>query len=355
VANVHCYASLITCEEQLETRGGRPRRHRPSSEIASIERSGGPLAVGIDIGGGSTKLGLVDDSGRVTALHRIPTDAQGTHLSAYLEELIETVCVLVRDAPHEVLGVGMSILGPLNAEGTGPFLSANAPGLVGVNFHDLIAEVLPVPVVINNDLTAHTLAEYYFGSGRGIRRFMCIPVGTGVGAGVVLNGRPLHLWGGTSGDSGRVILEPDADVACGGGVRGSAEALCGTAGIERMARERYGRPVPAHDIIAAARDRTDRVAMEIIESVGQYLGQLIANLYAIFFPDKVTLTGGTAEGGSVLLEACRQRFDEFSGNFMRMVHEAAPDQCSLLAIELGQVKGEAGVVGSVVELFHPEM
>jgi glucokinase len=320
-----------------------------------MNRSPQLYAVGVDIGGSSTKLGLVDASGEVTALRHIPTDAQGTRLSAYLEELIETVRLLVHNAPGEVLGVGMSILGPLNAEETGPFLSSNAPGLVGVDFRRPIAETLDVPVVINNDLTAHTLAEYYFGSGRGVRRFMCVPVGTGVGAGMVIDGRPLRLWGGTCGDSGRVILEPDANVQCGGGVQGSAEALCGVANIERMARERYGRRVPAHDIISAARHRSDEVAVAIIQSVGQRLGQLIADLYAIFFPDKVTLTGGVAEGGTVLLEACRQRFDEFSGKFMRMVHEAAPDQYAMLSIELGQVKVEAGVVGSVVELFHPEV
>jgi glucokinase len=318
-----------------------------------MEHQAGLYAVGIDIGGSSTKLALVDASGEITDLHRMPTDRQGAHLSAYLDELIETTRALMQSAPGEVAGVGMSILGPLNAEGTGPFLSANASGLVGVNFRDLIAEALSVPVIVNNDLTAHTLAEYGFGRGRGVRRFMCIPVGTGVGAGVVLNGKPLRLWGGTSGDCGRVILDPASDVACGCGVRGSAEALCGVASIERMARARYGRAVPASDVISAARGRSDETAVEIIQSVGRYLGQLVASLYAVFLPDRVALTGGIAEAGPVLVEACRQQFDEFSGEFMRMVHEAAPDQHAVLEIGLGKMKGETGVVGSVVELLHP--
>lgn len=319
-----------------------------------MEQRAGPYAVGIDIGGSSTKLALVDASGQITGLRRIPTDGQGARLPAYLDELIETARALMRSAPGEVAGVGMSILGPLNAAGTGPFISANAPGLVGVDFRGLIVERLAVPVVVNNDLTAHTLAEYHFGSGRGARRFMCVPVGSGVGAGVVLDGVPLRLWGGTSGDSGRVILDPGSDVVCGCGVRGSAEALCGVASIERMARERYGRAVPASDVISAARDGTDETAVAIIQTVGRHLGQLIANLYAIFLPDRVAITGGIAEAGTVLVEACRQGFDAFSGEFMRMVHEAAPDQHAMLEIRLGKMKGETGVVGSVVELLHSE-
>ena len=100
-----------------------------------------------------------------------------------------------------------------------------------------------LPVVMNNDLTAHALGEYFFGCGSGIERFMCMAVGTGLGAALIVEGKPLIIDGGNSGNTGLIILDPTAP-RDNNGIRGSAEGLCGVAGIERLARERYGRFVP---------------------------------------------------------------------------------------------------------------
>ncbi len=322
--------------------------------MVKMENSSLRYAVGIDIGGTTTKLGLVNSAGAVVNFHRIPTDSQGVCLSEFLDRIVEITRDLYRNSPGQVIGVGLSTLGPLNTERTGPFLSANAPILTQVNFRDLVVSALHCPVVVNNDLTAHALGEYYFGSGWGVRRFMSLALGTGVGTGVIIDGQPLRLWGGTAGDSGRMILDPNSEVRCGCGVAGSAEALCGTANIERLARERYGYFVSAHDVISKVRDGSDDIAVGIVREIGRYVGQLIASLYAIFFPDKVVLTGGTATAGFELLQACRTRFDELSGVFMQQVHHAASDQFEILKIEIGEMKESTGVVGSVVELFQED-
>ena len=316
-----------------------------------MENSSVRYAIGIDVGGTSTKLGLVDTMGKVSGFCRIPTDSQGVRLSAYLGEIVEIALELLKTAPGEVVGAGLSTLGPLNAEQTGPFLSSNALALTKVNFRDLITTALNCPVVINNDLTAHALAEYYFGSGQGVRRFMCVAMGTGIGTGVVIDGQAIRLWGGTAGDSGRVILDANAIVRCGCEVKGSAEALCGIANIERLALERYGYHVNASEVISKAREGNDEIAFKIMQEIGAYVGQLIASLYAIFFPDKVVLTGGTATAGNGLLQACRERFQELSGAFMHQVHNAAPDQFQVLDIEISRMTEDSGVVGSVAEIL----
>ncbi|RPI20392.1 MAG: ROK family protein, partial [Chloroflexota bacterium] len=122
--------------------------------------------------------------------------------------------------------------------------------------------------------------------------------------------------------------------------------------IQRLALERYGYEVSANEVISKASNGSDEVAVRIMQEIGTYIGQLIASLYAIFFPDKVVLTGGTATAGDGLLRACRSRFEELSGDFMRRVHQASPDQFQLLEIEIGTMKEDTGVVGSVAELLQ---
>ncbi|HLV37058.1 MAG TPA: ROK family protein, partial [Spirillospora sp.] len=232
----------------------------------------------------------------------------------------------------------------------GPILCENTPALQGVDIRGLLEATFRLPVVVNNDLTAHALAEYVYGSGRGTRRFMVMAVGTGLGVGVIVNGEPLRYIEGTPGDSGRVILEPDGppDVL---GVRGTAEGLCGVRGIERLARENYGYDVPAYEVIRAAREESSLPAQQTMAQVGSYLGHALALLSPIFLPNKIALTGGTTEAGPVLLDACRKRFQAMVGDYHRRLAEAAPEYYSEIDIVIGEMRGETGVVGAVVELF----
>jgi predicted NBD/HSP70 family sugar kinase len=205
--------------------------------------------------------------------------------------------------------------------------------------------------VVSNDLASHAVAEYHFGNGRGTHRFMALVVGTGIGAGVVVDGKPLSFVGGTTGDTGRIILDP-AGPKCVYSVHGSAEALCGSANIERLAEHRYGKHVSAYDVIRAAREGSDAIAVEIIQQVGRYLGWVLASLCAIFLPDKVALTGGTTQAGIVLLEACQKQFEEMVGDYHRKLQALSGGYYRGVEIVLGQYRGESGVVGAVVELFQ---
>ncbi|RPI94695.1 MAG: ROK family protein, partial [Chloroflexi bacterium] len=175
--------------------------------------------------------------------------------------------------------------------------------------------------------------------------------GTGLGAGVIMNGEPLRFLGGNAGDTGIIILEPDGppDVY---GARGSAEALCGVPGIERLAQAVYGYPVPAHEVIRAAREGSSEQAIRVIQQIGSYLGQTLASLCSIFLPDRVALTGGTAEAGTVLLDACRRRFDSLVADYHRTIADMAPNFYSGVEIVLGEKRSESGMVGAVVEIFQ---
>ncbi len=312
-----------------------------------------PLAIGIDIGGTHAKIGLVSVDGAISAFRRIPTRAQGTDPDPFLEDLIANAREVRIAAPAPPVGIGISTHGYIDDARRGPIVCANTPALRGVDLRGLFAETFGLPVVVNNDLTAHALAEYHYGSGRGARRFLCMAMGTGLGAGVVINGQALRFIGGKAGDTGRVIVEPGGppDVY---GARGSAEALCGVPGIERLARREYGRDVPAHEVIRAAREGADERAVRVMAQIGDYLGQALASLCSIYLPERVAITGGTAEAGAPLLDACRRRFDALVADYHRAIVESAPDFYSGVEIVLGEMRGETGMVGAVVEIFQTE-
>ncbi len=183
-----------------------------------------------------------------------------------------------------LIGIGVSTHGFIDDARRGPLVCQNTPALTGVNLKGLLENHFHLPTIVNNDLTAHMLAEYTYGSGRGVRRFLCMALGTGLGAGVMLNGQPVRLIGGKPGDTGRIIIEPGAEETCVYGVRGSAEALIGTPHIERLAQRAYGRAVAAHEVIAAARDGSDATAVAIISQIGACLGQTLASLCSLFLP-----------------------------------------------------------------------
>lgn len=312
----------------------------------------GPFALGFDIGGTNTKVGLVNLSGEVSAFRSFPTDARGTSPTHFLSRLVENLEAVLDQARGEVIGIGASVHGWTDDARLGPILCVNTPALHGVNLKQHLVDAFNRRVVVNNDLTAHVLAEYTYGTGRGVRRFLCLALGTGLGAGVVVDGKPLRFVGGCAGDTGHIILEPGGP-ACSTGCRGCAEALCGIGGIERLARDIYGDHVDAHTVIAAARDSSDTRAVEVMTRIGHYVGQALASLSVIFLPDRIALSGGTAETGDVLLRAVCERFDTLVGDYHRTYAGMSGDYYNGVEIVLGKMRGETGVVGSVVELFEP--
>jgi glucokinase len=308
-----------------------------------------PAILGIDIGGTNTKLGLVSASGRVSAFRRFPTEARGESPEPFIHNLFTNGREMLAKAGPSVRGIGLSVHGYTDEARRGPVLCLNTPALHGLDLKTPLEREFNLPVVVNNDLTAHALAEYTFGTGRGARRFLCLAIGTGLGAGVIVDGEPLRYLGGCAGDTGHVILEPGGP-SCSSGCRGCAEALCGVEGVERLALQVYGYPVPTHQVIGAARQGEDPGALEVMARLGRYLGQALASLSAIYLPDRIALTGGTAEAGLPLLQATRQRFDELAGDYHRTFARLGGELYSGVEIVLGKTRGETGIVGAAVEL-----
>ena len=310
------------------------------------------LAVGFDIGGSQTKLGLVDRRGRVLKRRSFPTRLGAEGRAPFLKRLEVEIQALLDLAPSGVAGIGAAFLGWINEQRSGPFFCMNAPELHDFDFKSWLTERFHLPVAVHDDVSAHTLAEYTYGAAGGARRFLCLAMGTGLGAGVMIDGELLQFSAGTAGDTGHLILRPGGAV-CASGCRGCAEALIGVAGIERLGVEKYGTLHPARAIIQAAALGSDPTAVEIMRTIGGYTGELLASLSNIFLPEKIVLLGGTAQAGAVLLEAARQQIEYLVGDYRRSLAAVSRGAFSEIEISLSKLNDETGVIGAVVDLFKP--
>ncbi len=301
----------------------------------------GRCAIGIDIGGTYTKVGLVTADGLPHHLHRLPT-ASHSDPTNYLEQLKRLVSSLLAEQP---MGIGISLPGFHTPDGHSIQFNPNTPALEGLDFY-AIFQGYGLPVWIDQDLNTPALAEYYFGSGRGSRRFMAATIGTGVGVGVILDGQVLRFTGNTAGDTGHIILDPGGP-QCQVGCHGCAEAMVTISAIEREAeqvKEQLDLPFqPDQDAdrgnyayaVIQASHQGNRAALRIIELIGRRLGQWLASVAPIFLPDRIALCGGVAEAGSPLLQACVEQFSELAG--------PAYTHCDIV---IGDHRELAGVIGA---------
>jgi glucokinase len=312
-----------------------------------------PFALGFDIGGSTTKIGIVNRTGEILAIEKWPTDVESAGLDEFLGRFLSSLESMLSQFGERVVGIGGTFLGWIDEARSGPFMCINAPKLHGLDLRRILEDRFHLPVALIDDTNAHALGEYHFGSGRGVRRYMNLAMGTGLSAGVILYGQPLQFTAGCVGDTGHLILRPGGP-SCSAGCKGCGEALIGVAGIERLAKEHYGQPIPARQVIEAARAGNDPIAAAVIQEIGVYVGELLVSLSHIFLPERISLTGGTSRAGSVLLEAARQRFDYLSADYHRLYAARSDGYYNGVEIVLGEVESEPSLLGATVAVFRHE-
>jgi glucokinase len=309
----------------------------------------GSLAIGIDVGASNTKIGLVNSAGEILEHRVIPSELQSHDPAGFLNATGDVVGRFLSRGP--VRGIGISLCSIVNEARTGVLLSVNAPALAGLNVRDAFAARFQLPVQVSNDVSAFALAESHYGAGQGVRRLLCLALGTGLAIAAVIDGRVYETWGGISADAGRIILAPDADIFCKAGVRGSAEALIGVAHIERLARAAYGREsVTAREVIEASRGG-DVLAGGVMAQIGSHVGHLLALLSPVYFPQRILITGGTAEAGDPLFAAARRRYAALIGAFMADLAQLETGEPRAVDIRKAALGPEAAVIGAALGFF----
>ena len=256
-------------------------------------------AVGVDIGGTKVAAGVVDDDGRVVAETRraTPDDAE-----AAIDAVADLVAEL-RDS-YDVAAVGLAAAGYVSADRSRMLFAPNLPW-DDVAVRDLLGSRVGVPVVVENDANCAAWAEYRYGAGRGESHVVCVTVGTGIGGGIVAEGRLYRGRFGTAGEPGHLGVVRDG-IACGCGNSGCLEQYASGTALVRYARER-GLDADGPEVTEAAR-RGDERALAAFAEVGRWLGRGLADIASLLDPGVLVVGGGVADAGELLLAPTRESF-----------------------------------------------
>jgi predicted NBD/HSP70 family sugar kinase len=270
----------------------------------------------VDIGGTSTKAGLLNSAGRISSVDSIPTGPDWDQFAPALCGLIErTADKAVSDAKPRRIGV--AVAGFLDDDRTHLVYNPNLPWLQDVPLKSYLAERFDIPIELEIDSNAACMAEYRFGFNEEPARFLCVTAGTGLGVGMTIDGQPLRFAYGCMGDVGHLIVDRyGPKCSCQG--RGCAEAFVSAPTLAQRYRiaTRDNGCGSLRDVIAAA-ERDDSTAVEILRDAGTALGVAIASMANIFFPDHIAIAGGLSAAGDFVMEPMRQTFLEVASKLAR--------------------------------------
>jgi glucokinase len=258
----------------------------------------------VDIGGTSTKAGLVDSSGQLHLTKSIPTEPD-------VESYFEAVCTLVErteTAGQAIGGIGVAVAGFLSPQRDRLVYNPNIAWLEQFPLLERLRNRFHAPVELETDSNSACMAEYLFGTGRQSPRFLCVTAGTGLGVGMAVDGQPLRFAYGCLGDIGHIIVEPKGPVCyCGG--RGCAEILVSAPALAERFAQQSGltSEISLRDVIEAANDG-NTVALSILTEAGEHLGIAIASMANTLFPDHIAVAGGLSAAGDSVLKVAEQVF-----------------------------------------------
>lgn len=271
----------------------------------------------VDIGGTSTKVGVVNTEGGLGFVDSIPTQPDPELYLNQLCGLIERTLGSARMECTELAGIGVAVAGFLDSERDHLVYNSNLAWLEGFSLRKPLADRFGLPIKLEMDSNAASMAEWCFGSGQGSKRFLCVTSGTGLGVGMVIDGVPLRFSYGCLGDVGHIIVQRDGPLCtCGG--HGCAEIMVSAPAIAKRFRERAAldSDVSLRDVIEASRGG-DQTAMRLLEETGEWLGIAIASMASTFFPDRIAIAGGLSEAGDFLMKTVEDAFQRHAGVFAR--------------------------------------
>lgn len=280
-----------------------------------------PFVIGIDMGGTNTAFGIVDGRGQIVARSLIRTQ-QYPAIDDYIEALYEAMMPIVDSVGGMELIRGIGAGAPNANYYTGNIEQAsNLPWKEVVPFANLLTEKFGIPARVTNDANAAAMGEMMYGVARGMKNFIMITLGTGVGSGIVIDGKVVYGYDGYAGELGHTTVVREGGRLCGCGKRGCLEAYASCTGVARTAREwlqttdrdsllrRMDRDSITSKSVYEAALEGDAMAKDIFEYTGRILGEKFADFIAFSAPEAIILFGGLTKAGDFIFEPIRKYMD----------------------------------------------
>lgn len=300
---------------------------------------------GIDVGGTTIKCGLFQTDGTLLEKWEIPTRTEHDG-DQILPDVAKTVLNKISEkgiAKEEVAGVGIDVPGPVNEKG-------EIAVAVNLNwgYKDIVGELSSamggIPVQAANDANAAALGEMWGGGGRGAKNLIMVTLGTGVGGGIIIDGKIVAGAHGAGGEIGHACVEPEEPEACNCGNHGCLEQMASATGIVRLAK-RYlaaykGKTVLNPERISAksvydALKAGDEAAAAIVEQVSDYLGNALAIFSCVVDPEVIVIGGGVSKAGQILIDGVKKYYQKYA--FI---------SCKDTPIVLAELENDAGIYGA---------
>lgn len=297
---------------------------------------------GVDIGGTTVKIGLFDVEGNVLDKWEIPTRTENDG-----EEILPDVANSIREKMKQmdkeaIAGVGVGAPGPIDASGV--VHRAVNLGWKTFNVKETLEALINLPVRAGNDANVAALGEMWMGGGKGYKDLVVVTLGTGVGGGIIVDGKMISGSTGAAGEIGHIHVDDAETDVCNCGNRGCLEQFASATGITRLANKKLastdmdsvlrGGEVSAKTVFDAVKAR-DPLAMEVAEQFGKYLGDALAAVAGVVNPEAFVIGGGVSKAGEVLIDYIRPHYEKnvFHG-------------CREVKFALATLGNDAGIYGA---------
>ncbi|AZS13190.1 MULTISPECIES: ROK family glucokinase [Paenibacillus] len=305
------------------------------------------IYIGVDLGGTAIKVGICNEEGQLLHTYEGPTEVDKGP-ETIVDNIERYVRLVVEQSPfnwEQVAGVGAGVAGFTNVR-EGIIIFAPNVGLKDFHIRQILEERLDKPVKIDNDANVAALGEAWGGAGKGIDNCVCYTLGTGVGGGIIIDGKIYQGFSGLAGELGHMSVVPDLEaIQCGCGKMGCLETVSSATGIIRMANDAVARGdrtelalvenITAKDVFDAAKVG-DEVALRIVNRAAFYLGKSLAAVAVVLNPEVFIIGGGVSKAGDILFNEVRSVFAQFTPE---------PVQAGL-RIEPATLGNDAGMVGA---------
>ena len=272
--------------------------------------------VGVDVGGTTVKMGMFSDTGELLEKWEIPTrlEEQGSYI---LPDIVDSIEEKRKTFTGNIKGIGVGIPGPVTDDGT--VLKCANLGWDVFSVSNKLADMTGVGnVKVGNDANVAALGEMWKGGGRGYDSIVMVTLGTGVGGGIILQGKILTGCKGAGGEIGHIKVNPDETAVCGCGNRGCLEQYASATGIVNMAKKNLredscltGQEITAKAVFDGAK-AGDSYCLEVVDAFGKYLGLALSNVAHVVDPEAFVIGGGVSAAGQIILDVVEKYYNENS-------------------------------------------